>query len=144
MEPFTILTAKVVSLPVDDIDTGMDYETSEGQRPTMNSFFMWMAKKRDIPSVSFWIPVPFYFAGVDDPQGWLQILESLDHQLELGLDFADLDKLVAGQEAKINRARTDNTELDDLFKRMETGQVLTPEENEKIVTDIEEILKPGS
>jgi predicted ATP-grasp superfamily ATP-dependent carboligase len=128
----------------DEIDTSMDYETPEGQRPTMNSFLMWIAKKREIPSAGFWIPVPFYFAGVDDPRGWLKILEFLDKSFDLGLDFADLDKIISAQEAKISRARNENSELDEIFKRLETGQLLTPEENEKVAAEIEEILKPGS
>lgn len=128
----------------DEIDTSMDYETPEGQRPTMNSFLMWIAKKRGIPGAGFWIPVPFYLAGVDDPRGWLKILEFLDKSFDLGLDFADLDKIISAQEAKISRARNENGELDELFKRLETGQLLTPEENEKIVANIEEVLKPGS
>ena len=98
-----------------EVDTGMDYETSEGQRPTLNSFFLWVAKERDVPTVSLWIPVPFYLTGVEDPAGWLKILELLDKRFDLGLDFADLDKAIAGQDGKITRARHDNIGLDELL-----------------------------
>lgn len=72
----TALMKKFVS--GSEVDTSLDYETPEGQRPTMNSFLMWIAKERDVPAAGLWIPVPFYLTGVEDPAGWVKILEFLD------------------------------------------------------------------
>ncbi len=52
-----------------DLSGDWDYETPPGgQRPTINSYLLWAAKKRNIPAVGLWVPIPFYLMGVGDPR----------------------------------------------------------------------------
>jgi len=124
-----------------DVEIEMDYETPVGQRPTLSSFLMWTARQRDIPAVSLWGPVPFYLAGLDDPRSWRPILTFLDERLKLGLNFTELEGRIKTQDEKIAIARGSNPELEELFKRLESGQMLSPEENDQLVGDLEEIFE---
>ena len=85
-----------------DVPVNMDYETPPGQRPTMNSFLLWVAKLRSIAGAGLWTSVPFYLAAVDDPQACRKAVELLDERFGWGLDYADLD---AGIEAQNQRTR---------------------------------------
>ena len=124
-----------------NIDTTMNYETPSGQRPTLSSYLIWLAGQRKIKGASVWVPIPFYLTSVDDTQSWRMLLEFFDKRFGLGLDFSDLDQKIEEQYEKLNRARTTSPELDGYIKRLETSQPLTQDENDKLVMDIEEILK---
>jgi proteasome assembly chaperone (PAC2) family protein len=51
-----------------DLNKDMDYQTQPSERPTLNSYLLWLAKERNILGVSVWVPVPFYLATVEDAQ----------------------------------------------------------------------------
>lgn len=122
-------------------ESTMNYETPENQRPTINSYLLWLAKQRNIEAASLWAPIPFYLTGTADPSAWLRVLEYLDGRFELGLDFAELDKETENIDERLAKAREDYPELNEYLGRLEANQRLTIEENEKLVRDIEEYLK---
>lgn len=123
-----------------DIVTDMDYETSPGQRPTISSFLLWVAKRRNIAGASLWVPIPFYLVAIEDPEAWRRSLEFLDTRFGLGIDFTELDEDISRQKEKIARARIHSPEIDDYIRKLESNISLTREESEKLVAEIEGFL----
>lgn len=119
----------------------MDYETSRGQRPTLSSFLLWVAKKRKIAGANLWVPIPSYLVAIEDPQAWRKTLDFFDKRLGLGFDFRDLDEEVTRQNEKIAQARNHFPELDDYISRLESNLSLTEQENDKLIRKIEEFLR---
>jgi len=124
-----------------DIVDNMDYETREDQRPTFSSYLLWAAKMRDIPGACLWVPVPFYLMTVEDPQACKKVLEFFNRHLELNINFADIDNEVAEQNKKIAQARSQFPELDGYISKLETNLGLTADEGEKLVKEIDELLR---
>jgi proteasome assembly chaperone (PAC2) family protein len=124
-----------------DISIDMDYETPPGQRPTLGSFLLWLAKGRNIAGASLWVPVPFYLVSTDDPWAWRKTIEFLDTRLDLGIDFGDLDGEVAKQDEKITEVRNHFPKLNEYIRKLENNLGLTVEESEKLTREIEEFLK---
>ena len=122
-------------------ESTMNYETPENQRPTINSYLLWLAKQRNIEAAGLWAPIPFYFTGTADPLAWRRVLDYLDARYELGLDFTNLDKETKNIDERLAKAREDYPELNEYLSRLEANEGLTIEENEKLVRDIEEYLK---
>ena len=123
-----------------DLATDMDYETPLGQRPTLSSFLLWVAKKRGIAGASLWIPIPFYLVAMEDPRAWRKAVEFFDERFGLGVDFTDLDEEVARQNEKIAEVRNRLPELDEYIRRLESNLSLTDEEYRKLVGEIAEFL----
>jgi proteasome assembly chaperone (PAC2) family protein len=119
----------------------VDYETPPGHRPTLSTFLLWVAKRRNMVGASLWVPVPFYLVATEDPWAWRKALDFLDNRLGLGLDFEDLDEEVTRQNERIAQARIRFPEIDDYIRRLEGNLGLTQEENEKLVKEIEELLR---
>jgi proteasome assembly chaperone (PAC2) family protein len=124
-----------------NVDVTLNYETPDGQRPTLNSFLLWIAKQRNILGASMWVPVPFYLTSVADSQSWRKILEFFDERFSLNLDFNDLDQAINMQNEKLAKAREDVPELDEYLNKIEADQTLTQEQNTKLINDIEETFK---
>jgi len=124
-----------------DIELSMDYETPEGQRPTLSSFLIWTAKQQNIPGASLWIPVPFYLADVEDSWAILKAVEIFSRKFELGLDLSDLYRSVDIQKEKIVRVCDQIPELNDYFNRLENSQGLSPDENDKLIRSIRDSLE---
>ena len=124
-----------------DISIDMDYETPPGQRPTLGSFLLWLAKGRNIAGASLWVPVPFYLVSTDDPWAWRKTVEFLDIRLDLGIDFADLDEEAARQDEKMTEVRNRFPQLNEYIRKLENNLGLTVEESEKLAREIEEFLK---
>jgi predicted ATP-grasp superfamily ATP-dependent carboligase len=122
-------------------ESTMDYETPENQRPTINSYLLWLAKQRNIAGASLWSPIPFYLTGTADPSAWRKVLEYLNGRFELGLEFTGLDKETENINERLAKARQEYPELNDYLNRLEANEGLTVEENEKLVSDIEDFLK---
>ncbi|MCK4697658.1 MAG: PAC2 family protein, partial [Dehalococcoidia bacterium] len=112
-----------------------------GQRPTLSSFLLWVAKRRNMAGASLWVPVPFYLVSTEDPQAWRITVEFLDKRFGLGIDFRDLDEEVARQNEKIAQVRIRFPEIDDYIRKLESNLGVTQEENEKLVKEIEEFLR---
>ena len=119
----------------------MDYQTPPGERPTLNSFLMWLAKERRIPGVSLWAPVPFYLAAMGDAQAQKKALTFLSDRLDLRIDFSDLDREIRQHNERLVRARSRYPQVDDYIKRLESNLILSQEENGDLLKKVEEFLR---
>lgn len=117
-----------------------DYETPPGQRPTLNSFLLWTAQRRNIPAVTLWVPIPFYLVAVDDPRAQRRVLDFLDQRLSLHLDFSDLDDRIKRQNKRLAEVRHRFSEIDESIKRLESNLALSGEESQKLVKEIDKFL----
>lgn len=124
-----------------NLDRGMNYETPPGQRPTLSSFLLWVARRRNIPGVSLWVPIPFYLLAVDDPPAEKRTLEFLNRRFDLGMDLTDLDEEIKKQNVKLAQARESSPEIDEAIGRLESNLALSPEENQKLIREIEKFLR---
>ncbi len=124
-----------------DLTKDFDYETPPGQRPSLNSFLLWVAKRRNIVGASLWVPIPFYLLATEDPKACKKIVGFLNQRLGLTLDFADLDEEIARHNEKIARVISQFPELADLIHRLESNLSLTEAESNKLVEIMEEHLK---
>jgi proteasome assembly chaperone (PAC2) family protein len=124
-----------------DLARDLDYETPPGQRPTLSSFLLWVAKRRNMHGASLWVPVPFYLVASEDPQACRRTVEFFDKRFALGIDFGDLDEEVARQNEKITEVRNRFPRLDDHILRLESNLSLTEEENDELVKEIDEFLR---
>ena len=124
-----------------DLARGFDYETAPGQRPTLSSFLLWVAKRRKVAAASLWVPIPFYLVAAEDPRAWRKTVEFLDRRFGLGIDLGDLDEDVARQDEKIAELRSRSVEVDGYIRKLESNLGMTQEENEKLVKEVEEFLR---
>ena len=69
----------------------LDYETPPGQRPTLSSFLLWTAKRRNIPGINLWVPIPYRLVAMDDPKAEKRILEFFNQRFDLQIDLSDLE-----------------------------------------------------
>lgn len=123
------------------LDIGMDYETPPGQRPTLSSFLLWVAKNREIPAASLWVPIPFYLIAAEDVAACRNVVNYFNNSLALGIDTKDLDDAVARQNEKLAEIRFSFPEVDSYIKNLERNVALSQEDSEKLAKDIEEYLK---
>jgi proteasome assembly chaperone (PAC2) family protein len=121
----------------------MDYQTQPGERPTLNSFLLWIAKRRNIPGVSLWVPIPFYLATMEDFQAQKRVLSFLSERLKLKIDFSDLDQKIGAQNEQLARVRSRFPQINDYINRLESNLMLSGEENGELIKKIEDSLKSG-
>lgn len=124
-----------------DLATNVVNKTSHGREPTLNSFIIWLAKRRNIAGANLCVAVPYYLAPSDDPQACKKAAEFLDRRFNLGMDFKDLDAEISGQNERIAQLRIHFPEIDNCMRKLESKLGLTPEENEKLVREICESIK---
>ncbi len=129
------------SLKQYDLVRDMDYQTPPGQRPTLNSFLLWLAGRRDIPGVNLWVPIPFYLVTSGDPKAQKKVLQFFDERLGLNINFSDIDHEIQKQNEKLAQARLRLPEVDDYILRLESNLRLSQEENERLTQEIEEFLR---
>jgi len=110
--------------------TGLDYETPPGQRPTLNSFLLWAAKRRNIPGVNLWVPIPFYLVPVDDPKAQRRVLE-----------FSDLDKEIEQQNQIIAEMRHNLPDVDKSISMLESNLRPSEEESQRLVIETEKFFR---
>jgi proteasome assembly chaperone (PAC2) family protein len=126
-----------------DLARDMDYQTQPSERPTLNSFLLWIAKGRNIPGVSLWVPIPFYLAAIEDAQAQKKVLSFLNERLDLEIDFSDLDREVREQNEQLAQLRSRFPQIDDYINRLESNLMLSEEENGELIKKIEDFLKEG-
>ena len=124
-----------------DLDRGMNYETPLGQRPTLNSFLLWVAKRRNIPGVSLWVPIPFYLVAVDDPQAQKRILGFFNQRFDLAIDFSDLDEEIRQQNQIMAEVRNSFPDIDESISRLESNLGLSAKESQRLLREIEKFLR---
>ena len=121
-------------------DCGLDNMNWEGV-PALNTYLLWVARRRNIPGISLWPGVPFYLRSVDDPKAQKSVLEFFDRQFELGIDFSDINGEEEKQNRKLARLRADAPEVDKSIQRLETNFPLSQEEGELLDKQVEDFLK---
>ena len=119
----------------------VNYETPPGGRPTLNSFFLWAARRSNIPGANLWVPVPFYLVSSDDPAACKKVLEFLNHRLGLGLDLSDLDEEARALDERIDRIRASSPDVDRYIRKLENNEGLAEDEGEKLAKEVEELLR---
>jgi len=121
----------------------IDYDSPPGQRPTLNSFLLWTAKRRNVEGANLWVPIPFYLVASEDPTAWKTVLEFLDKRFDLALDFHEVDEEIKDQNERLAQARIRFPEIDGYIRKLESSLRLSDEESEKLVREIEKFLKEG-
>jgi len=119
----------------------VDYQTPPGGKPTLNSFFLWAARRRGIPGANLWLPVPFYLISSEDPAGYRAVIAFLNDYLGLELDLTGLNEQVKELNQRLDRLRHANPEVDTAFTRLEQGSRLSEGEGERLVHLVEEYLR---
>jgi proteasome assembly chaperone (PAC2) family protein len=119
----------------------LNYETPPGQRPTLSSFLLWVARRKNIPGVSLWVPVPFYLSTTEDPKAEKRVLEFFNQRFDLGIDLSDLDEEIRQQNEKLSEARSNSPNLDESIRRLGSNVRLSEEESQRLVREIEKLLK---
>jgi len=107
---------------------------------SMSGFLLWMAMKRYIPGISFWVDVPFYLSGRIDPKATKTILEFLIARFKLSIDLKLLDQEIEKQEEKIALLNTQNPEIGEYMAKLENNVDLAQEEMDKIINAVENYL----
>lgn len=123
------------------LEMEMDYETPPGQRPTLNSFLLWVAQRRRLTGASLWVPIPFYLVSTEDPRAWKRVVQFFDRRFDLGLDLSDLDQEIARQDQKIGQLRMMFPDIDNCLRKLENGLASTQDENERMVKEVEELFR---
>lgn len=124
-----------------NVMTGADYETPPGQKPTLNSYLIWLAKQREIRGVNLWVPVPYYLVSIDDPRACKRLVYFFNSKFDLGVDFTKLDEQITQQNDKIAGLFGRSPELEAFVRRLEAGDGLDGEESEKLAREMAEALK---
>lgn len=124
-----------------DVNRGVDYESPPGQRPTLSSYLIWVAKRRDIPAASLWVPVPFYLLSSEDPRACKKLVDLLIVKLSLDVDTTLLDKKVSGQDEKIYTIKQEFPEIDDYIDKLENNKGLSEEQSDKLAEIMDKYLR---
>jgi len=140
---FTVVNSAEIKEALNQYDLVVDlnYQTPAGERPTLTSFLLWIAKGRNIPGISLWVPIPFYLAAMEDPQAQKKVLSFLSERLHLEIDFNDIDQEIREQNEQLTRARSLFPEIDDYINRLESNLTLSDKENRELIKKIEEFLR---
>lgn len=126
-----------------DLATDMDYQTQPGERPTLNSFLLWIARKRNVPGASLWVPIPFYLSSVEDFQAQKRVLTFLNQRLNLDVDLGEVDQRISEQNEWLARARSLSPQIDSCISKLENNLMLSEEESGELMRRIADFLKEG-
>lgn len=124
---------------VPDINN-LEYQTPLGGRPTLNSYLLWAAKRRNIACINLWSEVPFYLAAIEDPRACKNMLSILDRKFKLGIALDDIEDEIKAQNEKIEEIRTRNPDISRYVEMLEKGIMLNQEESEKLAKTMMEFL----
>jgi proteasome assembly chaperone (PAC2) family protein len=122
------------------ISYNIDGLTWEGT-PSISSFLLWIAWKRNIPGLSLWIEVPFYLSAVTDFLAIKIILSFFNQRFNLNLALSDIDKKIEDQNDTLELSRNENPEIDKYLGLLESGLGLKEEVKIKLTQDIYAYLK---
>jgi predicted ATP-grasp superfamily ATP-dependent carboligase len=104
----------------------------------MNSYLLWVAKRRNIPGAAIWVPVPFYLVSAGDPRAFRKTADFLNQRFSLDIDLSDIDEEIHRQNAKIAMVANQFPEIDGFLHRLESNIRLSDEENNRLIQIIEE------
>ena len=123
------------------VETGLSHDTPLGSRPTINSFLLWLAKSKEIASLSLWAEVPFYLATTEDPRACKRILTVLDKRLDLGMDMGELDLAIEEQNKRIEELQQQNAAIRKWVEMLERGIMLNQDESEQLAREVTQCLE---
>lgn len=118
----------------------LDYQTPAGERPSLSSYFLWLAGRKKVAAASLWVPVPFYLVAVEDSQAQRKVLSFLDEKIQLGINFSDLDREIRQQNEKLAQVRSHFPQIDEYIRRLESNLMLSEEENGRLIKQIADFL----
>lgn len=124
-----------------DIFSDLDYETPVGQKPTLNAYLLWIARRKNLAGADLSVPIPFYFIAVDDFTAQKKVLDFFNRRFQIGLNLSEFDASIDKQNKKLDEIVSVYPEVGDYFIRLERNLHLSEDENVKIVKVIEEYLK---
>ena len=119
----------------------MNFETPPGSHPTLNSYLLWVAKRRNLTAATLWEPVPFYLMRNNDPDSHKKALEFFDKRLDLKLDYADIDADIKTQSEKLGRLMQSSPEIEGYIRKLESNQRLSEEEHENLIKAVDDCLR---
>jgi proteasome assembly chaperone (PAC2) family protein len=123
------------------VSTSLDYQTPLGARPTLSSFLLWVAQKRNIAGANLWTEVPFYLAALEDPRAYKQVLSVLDWRLNLGIDFAELEQEIERQNRQIVELKEQEGDVHRYITMLERGIMLSEKESEILASKVAQFLQ---
>ena len=126
------------------IDTSRDYRTPVGGRPTLNSFLLWLAGRRDLPGVNLWGEVSFYLTPTEDLRACKQVLVTLDRRFDLGMDLSEVDAGIRMQTEKLEELRAQDPDVNRYLEVLGMGIMLDEKESEKLIRAVTEHLETKS
>lgn len=126
-----------------DLASDMSYETPPNQRPTLNSYLLWVARNSQVPAISLWVPTPFYLVSARDPQACKKVIEFFNLRFDLGIDLGELDEEIQGQNEQISRVMERVPEIEHYIWKLGRNLALTEDESQKLVKEVEEELGPS-
>lgn len=112
-------------------------------KPAINSFLLWVAKRKGIPGVSLWTQIPFYLAAGEDFQAIKLTLSFLDKRFNLEMDFKELDEQITKQNTRIDQLRREDSEINRFIAALESGLSLDEEEQLELIKGVTELLEFG-
>jgi proteasome assembly chaperone (PAC2) family protein len=124
-----------------DICNDLDFETPVGQKPTLNSYLLWTARRRNLTAIDLSIPVPFYFSYLDDYSAQKKILEFFNRRFQIEIDLSEFDEAIKLQNKKLDNLLYIYPEIQEYLTRLESNLRLSEDENSKMTKVIEEYLK---
>ncbi len=125
------------------VETELGYHTPSAGRPTLNSFLLWVAKRREVAGVSLWAEVPFYLAATEEPRACRQMLTVLNRRFDLGMDLGELDLVVREQNERIEQLKCQNAAVSRCVEMLERGIMLSENESEQLAREVTEFLGKG-
>jgi len=124
-----------------NVVTNTDYETPPGQKPTMSSYLLWLAKQRALTAVSLWVPVPYYLVPVEDPRAYKRFVYFFNSKFNLGVDFTRIDADIAEQDRMMADLFAKSPDIQAMVRKLEAGEGLDTADSEKLATEVLEFLK---
>ncbi len=106
---------------------GMEGLTWEGP-PSIDSYLLWLAEKRDIPAVSIWPEVAFYLSQIGDPRAARAILAFFDQRFGLNLDYSDIDREIQEQDEALATLAKEQPEAGNFIRTLEIGIGMSDDE----------------
>jgi len=123
------------------VETNVDYQTPPGERPTLRSFLLWVAQRRDVAACGLWVEVPFYLADVGDPAASKRALEFLDRRFKLGLDLGELDLEIQKLNKDIEELKRQTPDVDRCIEMLKSGIALSEDEGERLAEEVAKFLQ---
>jgi predicted ATP-grasp superfamily ATP-dependent carboligase len=124
-----------------NVVSNTDYETPPGQKPTMSSYLLWLARQRGMMAVNLWVPIPYYLVPVDDPRACKRIVYFFNSKYDLGIDFSRIDADIAEQNHKIALLFEKLPDVAAMVRKLEVGEGLDGAESEKLANEVLQYLK---